>query len=145
MLVRTIDFETTGIPTETEKHAVCEAGWCDVVDLPLDQTGDIAQWGCSAPRATLINPGRPMPVEAMAVHHIRDRDLVGAPPATTVFRALTQDADVMAAHNARFEREFFTGGDRPWICTYKCALRAWPDAPGHSNQVLRYHLGLELD
>lgn len=29
----------------------------------------------------------------------------------------------------------------PWICTYKCALRAWPDLDGHSNQELRYALG----
>jgi hypothetical protein len=26
----------------------------------------------------------------------------------------------------------------PWICTYKCALRVWPDLDGHSNQELRY-------
>ena len=29
----------------------------------------------------------------------------------------------------------------PWICTYKFALRAWPDLDGHSNQELRYALG----
>ena len=27
----------------------------------------------------------------------------------------------------------------------KVALRIWPDAPGHSNQVLRYWRGLNLD
>ena len=30
---------------------------------------------------------------------------------------------------------------RPWICTYKCSLRVWPDLDGHSNQELRYALG----
>ena len=29
---------------------------------------------------------------------------------------------------------------RPAICTYKAALRLWPEAPGHGNQVLRYWL-----
>jgi DNA polymerase III epsilon subunit-like protein len=29
----------------------------------------------------------------------------------------------------------------PWICTYKCALRVWPELEGHSNQELRYALG----
>ena len=29
----------------------------------------------------------------------------------------------------------------PWICTYKCALRVWPELDGHSNQELRYALG----
>jgi exodeoxyribonuclease X len=26
----------------------------------------------------------------------------------------------------------------PWICSYKCALRVWPELDGHSNQELRY-------
>ena len=53
-----------------------------------------------------------------------------------------------AAHNARFEQKFITPEmtfGRPWICTYKCALRAWPDAPSHSNQALRYWLKLPVD
>ena len=29
---------------------------------------------------------------------------------------------------------------RPVICTYKAAIRVWPEAPGHSNQALRYWL-----
>ena len=29
-------------------------------------------------------------------------------------------------------------GGAQWICTWKCALRLWPDSPGFSNQVLRY-------
>ena len=26
------------------------------------------------------------------------------------------------------------------ICTYRCALRVWPEAPAHGNQALRYWL-----
>jgi exodeoxyribonuclease X len=33
----------------------------------------------------------------------------------------------------------------PWICTYKAALHLWPDAPKHSNQVLRYWRGMQLN
>jgi DNA polymerase III epsilon subunit-like protein len=29
----------------------------------------------------------------------------------------------------------------PWICTYKCALRVWPELGGHSNQEPRYAVG----
>jgi exodeoxyribonuclease X len=49
--------------------------------------------------------------------------------------------DVMVAHNCAFERSFIPDhvtDSLPWICTQKCALRLWPEAPGHSNQVLRY-------
>ena len=47
----------------------------------------------------------------------------------------------LAAHRATFEQQFCTpalthGAD--WICTWKCALRLWPDSPSFSNQVLRY-------
>jgi exodeoxyribonuclease X len=47
--------------------------------------------------------------------------------------------DAIAAHNAEFETKFFAA-PVPLICTYKAALRVWPDAPGHSNGSLRYWL-----
>jgi exodeoxyribonuclease X len=53
------------------------------------------------------------------------------------------NSTAFAAHSAKFERQWCTPdivGEVPWICTYKCALRAWPEAPGHSNQTLRYWL-----
>lgn len=135
MLVRVIDFETTGLPPDA---SVCEIGWCDVIiGSGPTQIGPV--------QSILTNPGRPMPVEAMAVHHILDRDVVGAPSPDRAFLKLADGPDAFAAHNASFERAFFTGGERPWICTYRCGLRAWPDAPSHSNQALRYFLTLCID
>lgn len=135
MLIRCIDFETTGIPTEDDPQAICEIGFTDVVDglVSLDTV------------AILVNPGRPMPVEAQAVHHIADADLIGARPITDGLQlAMQGPPDFFAAHNADYEQAFFKGGDVPWIDTYKVALRLWPEAPGHSQQVLRYYLGLDL-
>lgn len=135
MLIRVIDFETTGLPPDA---AICEIGWCDLaVGNGPTQLG--------ATQTTLINPGRPIPIEAMAVHHIRDKDVAGAPTPTDGIKQIIGGVDVFAAHNAAFERAFFTGGETPWICTYRCGLRAWPESPSHSNQALRYFLGLELD
>jgi exodeoxyribonuclease X len=34
--------------------------------------------------------------------------------------------------------------DKPWLDTYRMALRYLPDAPGHGNQVLRYFLRLPV-
>ena len=52
------------------------------------------------------------------------------------------EVDVFVAHKWAFEAQWL--GEhlqgRPAICTYKAALRLWPDAPGYSNQVLRYWL-----
>jgi exodeoxyribonuclease X len=57
--------------------------------------------------------------------------------------------DLFVAHNARFDRGFLKRIDGDveralkHICTMKCAKVIWPDAPGYSNQFLRYWLGLE--
>lgn len=135
MLIRCIDFETTGIPTEEDPQAICEIGFTDVVDgvVSFETVG------------MLVNPSRPMPVEAQAVHHISDADLVGAPPITDGLQlAMQGPPDFFAAHNADYEQAFFKGGDVPWIDTFKVALRLWPESPSHSQQVLRYYLGLEI-
>lgn len=136
MLIRVIDFETTGIPTEEDPQAICEVGFTEVLD------GKVA----GTTFAMLVSPGRQLPVEAQAVHHISDADLEGARPITDGFQMLMRGPpDFFAAHNAEYEQAFFGGGDVPWIDTYKVALRLWPDAPSHSQQVLRYHLELGCD
>lgn len=135
--LRVIDFETTGMaPPEA---AVCEVGWCDVRTYDADpaEVGD--------PISMLVDPGRAMPAEARAVHHISDFECAGEPQAVQAFMRLTDGADVFVAHNAAFEQQFFTGGETPWICTFKCARRAWPDLPLFGNQYLRYALDLSLD
>lgn len=134
MLIRVIDFETTGLPPGA---AVCEVGWCDI---------DVANGGLiGVPVAHLTDPGRPMPPEARAVHHISDFECAGEPSADSIFLRMSDGADIFAAHNAAFEREFFTGGKRDWICTMKCARRAWPDLEHFGNQYLRYFFELVLD
>lgn len=125
MIIRCIDFETTGIPTEADKHAIVEIGWCDL--------------GTSAPRNLLCNPGRTIPPEAKAVHHITDEMVKYATGDVSVL----DGADIYVAHNADYERQFYRT-DKPFICTYKVALRYWPEAPSHGLQFLRYYLDLDV-
>lgn len=136
MRIRVIDFETTGMPPDA---AVCEVGWSDVF-------AEASRVAIGEPSSMLVNPRRPMAIEARAVHHISDDDVKNAPPVTTGFRCLTDGyPSAFAAHNAAFEREFFGGGETPWICTFKCARRAWPDFPSYNNQFLRYALDLPVE
>ncbi|WP_066781895.1 hypothetical protein [Sphingomonas sp. CCH5-D11] len=81
-----------------------------------------------------------MPPEVRAVHHISLAECQQWQPfdADQMF-ARSNRADAIAAHNAEFETKFFTS-PVPVICTYKAALRVWPDAPSHSNGALRYWL-----
>ena len=139
MFLRVVDLETTG-----NSHAdggVVELGWQDVA---LD--GE-AGWSLrGGPRAMLIDPGQPISPATSAIHHIVDEDVAGAPRwqavAGDILRAAPGPAPLaLVAHRAAFEQRWCTRaltGGLPWICTYKAALRIWPDAPGHSNQGLRY-------
>ncbi len=132
MIIRAIDFETTGIPSESDRHAVIEIGRCD-----LEVRDDGAFTWVECPEAILCNPQRPIPHEAMAVHHITEADVADA----TGDLSFIGDADFYAAHNAEYEASFWSPS-RPLICTWKVALRLWPDEPSHSLQFLRYRLSL---
>jgi exodeoxyribonuclease X len=133
--IRTIDLETAG----NGPHDVCEIGWQDVVQ------GADGVWVVSENRGSvLVNPGRPISPEAMAVHHILDEHVAQAPFWKIVAPdVLRPDGGVLAlaAHRAAFEQRYcrprFAGG-ADWICTWKCALRLWPQLPSFSNQMLRY-------
>ncbi|MDO6414132.1 3'-5' exonuclease [Sphingomonas sp. BIUV-7] len=135
--LRVIDLETTG--SRPPAHAVCEIGWQDVV------RNDDGRWFVSSERgARFVNPGRPIPPVTMAIHHIIDSDVAGAPFWRDVAPSILRPDGgslALAAHRASFEQRFCTpslsGGAR-WVCTWKCALRLWPDSPSFSNQVLRY-------
>lgn len=133
--VRVIDLETAG----DGKQNVCEIGWQDV------SVGDDGRWQVTPDRGSLlVNPGRPISLDTMAIHHIRDEEVADAPYWKEVAPlALRPPGGVsaLAAHRAAFEQRFCTpnlsGGAR-WICTWKCALRLWPHLPRFSNQMLRY-------
>lgn len=140
MLVRVVDLETTGFEPPA---GICEIGLCDLVQ-------DGADWLVGLPANLLVDPGHPIPPETSAVHHIIDSDVVDAPgfgeAATAVFfdeERMQSRHMVLVAHNARFERQWLTPevtGEVHWICTYKCALTVWPEAPAHTNGTLRYWL-----
>ena len=135
MKIRIIDFETTGTP-EDQVKAICEVGYTDIYP---DGTMD-------APVGFFVNPGHPIPPETRAIHHISDADVATAMNPTHALMILAegmQHGDIYAAHNAAFEQAFCGGGHHEWICTYKCAQHLFPEAPKHSNQVLRYWLGFD--
>lgn len=133
--IRVVDLETAGDGPQD----VCEIGWQDVVQ------GADGRWRLDDDRgAVLVNPGRPISPETMAVHHIRDVDVAGAPfwrQAAPLVLQPQGGAAALAAHRASFEQRYCTprlAGGASWICTWKCALRVWPHLSSFSNQMLRY-------
>lgn len=138
MILRVIDIETTGLEPPAE---VIEIGWQDV-----ELVDGVTTLGSSG--STLYGAANGVPPEARAVHHISPTELAGLAICTDAdLQRAIGDADVIVAHHSQYECSFFGAsiGDKPVVCTLKAALRVWPDAPAHSNSVLRYWLGLELD
>jgi exodeoxyribonuclease X len=133
--IRVMDLETAG----NGLTDVCEIGWQDVVQ------GEDGIWELTDGRgARFVNPGRPISAETMAIHHIEDSDIIGAPFWKEVAPSILRPGGgvvALAAHRAAFEQRYCTprlAGDVVWICTWKCSLRVWPNLTSFSNQMLRY-------
>jgi len=141
-VLRVIDLETTG--DSFANGGVVEVGWQDLVRGEADGACADGVWALrDGPGSLLVQPGCPISAVTSAVHHIVDEDVAEAGPWTAVAPGVLQGAGIvaLAAHRAAFEKRWCTpqlSGRARWICTYKCALRLWPEAPSHSNQGLRY-------
>ena len=141
-----IDIETLGMDPPA---AIIELGWTSVDLFPPETEGEppSVQFGHLAGDQRFgIPEGQDMSPSNRAVHHIHPASLGNRPlfdelAWTTVLEET--GTDYLVAHNSSFEQKWLTSSPLPWICTYKCALRAWPDAPGHGNQVLKYWLDHE--
>lgn len=141
-----LDTETTGLDTTKDQFVELAA-----LVFNSDDPGEAVTMF-----EELANPGIPIPVEAKATHHITEKDIKDArPPADvllSMFQAMTPVApvDYWVAHNAPYDRGILAlvnsaFQNYKWIDTVRCAKYIWPDAPGYSNQVLRYWLDLDID
>lgn len=126
-----IDTETTGLDGSVDK--IVEVG-----AVRFRDGVEIARF------ETLVNPGIPIPPGASAVHHITDEDVVGKPSPEQAYAQLFEfvaGCAMLVAHNAPFDSSFLPNlADRRWLCSFRLARHVWPDAPGYSNQALRYYL-----
>lgn len=129
MTIRVIDTETTGIDPATA-HVI------EIASVDLTPTGIANPLSARVALPACAE----IPPEASAVHHIIAADLEGAAPFAEAAQQFL-GADYYVAHNAAFDAGFLPVIAKPWVCTFKVAMRAWPDAPAHSNQALRYWLG----
>lgn len=136
-VVRVIDLETTGF------EATC--GVVEIAAWDLIIEGDEIRKSPEFFDQSLVNPEMPIPPAASGAHHLIDEDVenvdIWANIAPYYMRSGAPSA--LCAHHIGFERQFITDDltdGLPWICTWKCSMIAWPEAPGHSNQELRYWL-----
>ena len=140
MRIEVVDTETTGAEETDQVVEVAS------VQLRLNGFADVVKvrtW------SSLFRPTVPVSAIGRAAHHITDAELARA---KTVVESLPLPivGDVIACHNAEFDLKMLTQSGVPRealpervICTWRCSMHLFPDAPRHSNQVLRYHLGFE--
>jgi exodeoxyribonuclease X len=128
-MLRVIDMEGTGLEADAE---IVELGTVDV----CPQLHTIGRMG-----SELFGVSK-MPPETRAIHHIALSDVAGLPrydPRLVYEHAMRDGIVAFAAHNANYEGGHILGS-LPLLCTYKAALRHWPDAPSHSVFALLYWL-----
>lgn len=139
-----IDTETSGI--DDEPSHVVELAAREIVSDGLTNLGLIRSWTFRPPEPDRVS------ARASAIHHLTDASLAGCP----VFDeaawklAVSDDVNYVVAHNVIFDRAQVakvvpSAVHATWLCTLKMARVAWPDAPSHGLQALRYHLGLTGD
>lgn len=135
MKIAVVDLETLGMAAT---DAVIELG---VSELTYESGAErsivdrLDDWLFGIPE------GQTMSADNRAVHHIDPASLVGL----ELFRpegATFAECDYACAHNAEYEQQYLTAVTVPWLCTYKIALRLWPDFRSHGNQALKYELGI---
>lgn len=138
-MIVVVDTETTGLEPGAQVVELA-AVWLDENTLRTTYA-----------HSTLVRPTVPVQPDARAAHHITDEELAAAPQAAQLpLHAMLPPHAHMAAHNVEFDAAMLRG---TWpttplparhICTFKCSRHAWPQAPRHSNQVLRYWLDLPV-
>jgi exodeoxyribonuclease X len=134
-----VDTETLGMAPPS---ALIELGWHSVASHGGGY--ELGEWSGSE---LFGMQGQTMSPDNRAVHHISPAELDGRRDFSPEFLshqfpAHSVPVDFAVAHNAEFESQWLDFGV-PWLCTYKIALRLWPDAPSHSNGALKYLLGVE--
>jgi exodeoxyribonuclease X len=139
-ILRIIDFETTGLPDEDNEHSVCEFAFVDI----CAQTKALEK-----AHGQLVKPTTGMDIEAQATHHISPEEAQAGLPWESAKNILENESKtpetiiIYVAHNADYEKNFFNPDGAKWVDTYKVALKLYPDAPRHTNQVLKYYLGID--
>ena len=134
-----VDTETTGLDVNRDRVV-------EVAAVEADLDGGAAH---VVRMDTLVRPGIAIGCDAMGTHHITEamaaqgRDWNGV---KQEFDALCAPPGVVVgAHFAEFDRAMMRCNDGPeWIDTVRIARHAYPDAPNHKGQTLRYLLGIEL-
>lgn len=134
------DTETTGV---SPSDGIVEVAW-----LLISDDFEVLDEGHS-----MINPQRPIPAGASAVHGITMKDVENAPTADEYFydvlgNKLGSVDAIFTAHNAPFDMRYFgpyLPDATPQMCTLRLARKLYPNVDNHKLATLVYALELDVD
>ena len=135
-----VDTETSDLPERGGQ--LLELAWMTLKD---------PDWKITSAYETYVQYSGPIDPRAQASHHIRADCLIAERGAITREKAIIhllneiEPDSYIVAHNVDFDSKLLPEVSRPWVCTYRISKHIWPEAPAHSNQVLRYWLGVKPD
>lgn len=130
-----VDVETTGLEL---KDRICSVGIVTENEASYE----------------LINPGKKIPPNASAIHHITNEMVSESPlfsqsKSVEKLKKLNVPENILVSHNAPFELTMLQKEGISWqgevIDTLKCAKSLMDDLDGYSLQFLRYELRLYRD
>lgn len=141
------DTETTGRDPEDRAIEIASVKW---------QAG---KGFLEMPKSWLVNPHRLIHPSAMAVHHLTEEDIAGAPDLEVVQPEVIDyvKGTTLIAHNASFDMgmlPFLPEPEFPWLDSLRIARHVWKkgalnadghDLNSHTCQELRYWLKLKVD
>ncbi len=120
------DTEATGI----KEPVLIEAAWLELKS--------IEPFSVENPFVQRFNPGKPITLGALAIHHILDEELVDCPPANSF--SLPDDVEYLIGHHVDFDWEVIGKPAVKRICTLALARKLWPDLDSHNQGALLYYL-----
>jgi DNA polymerase-3 subunit epsilon len=129
-----IDTETTGMDSKADR--IIEIGI--VVFEYAVETGEVGS--VVGHLSALEDPGRSIPPEAMAIHHITDEMVRGKRFDDAAVAHLLEGVSIVIAHNAKFDRPFVETRfplfiDIPWACSIRDV--GWRDS-GYASSALEF-------
>ncbi len=129
-----VDVETTGMDSQDDQ--VIELGV-----VVFEYGAESGQVGPVVGRYSgLEDPGRPIPPESTRIHGITDEMVKGRQLDETAIAQVLQDAGLVIAHNAGFDRPFLEArlpifAGIPWACSIRDVQ--WRDH-GYGSSALEY-------
>lgn len=128
-----VDVETTGMQWMNDRII-------EFAGVPFTfgvESGRITRVG--TPFVSLEDPGRPLPPEIVRLTHITDDMVAGQRIDDAQVNALADQAHLVIAHNAKFDRPFVEArfpafADKPWACSIT-------DVPWNAHGLTSVKLG----